>query len=343
MNFQGTINIIPLPEIFSMLIIRSKTNNPAFNIATEEYLLKNKTEDCFYLFINNPSIIVGKHQNSLAEINVDYVTENNITVVRRLSGGGAVFHDPGNLNFTFIKKGNNDKTVDFRKYTQPILDVLNKLGVDAKFEGRNDLTINGRKFSGNAKHFYQDKILQHGTLLFSSKLPDLSKALKINPLKYSDKAVKSVRSRVTNISDHLKSELSLTEFENLLIKHVSNLYSDSVPYEFNREDIEAINNLVEKKYSTWEWNFGNSPKYNFQKGIKTNGGHIEINLEVKKGKIEDVKIFGDFFNTKDISELEKSLTGLEHNHEAIKNGLNNINIDSYLSNTTVDEFMEGLF
>ena len=197
-----------------MLCIKSTTQNPAFNLATEEYLLRNKDEECFYLYINGPSIIVGKHQNTLAEINIDYVKAQNIDVIRRLSGGGAVFHDPGNLNFTFIKKGEKDQLVDFRKYTKPILDVLQSLGVKARFEGRNDLTIEGKKFSGNAEHVYKNKILHHGTLLFSSKLPDLSQALKVNPLKYKDKAVKSVRSRVTNISEHLKESITLEEFEN---------------------------------------------------------------------------------------------------------------------------------
>lgn len=326
-----------------MLCIRSQTKNPAFNLATEEYLLKNKQEDCFYLYINGPSIIVGKHQNTLAEINVEYVKENNIVVVRRLSGGGAVFHDPGNLNFTFIKTGERSKLVDFKKYTQPILEVLKNLGIDAKFEGRNDLTISGKKFSGNAEHVYFSKILHHGTLLFSSKLPDLSKALKVNPLKYIDKAKKSVRSRVTNISEHLKQEITLQEFEEKILTHVKSMYKDAIPYELTPEDIEGINKLVETKYAHWDWNFGYSPNYNFQKGIKAKGGHIEVNLEVSKGIIEKVKIFGDFFNKKDISELEALMIGLPHEFEIIKDKLLNSDFESYILNTTVDEFMEALF
>ena len=326
-----------------MLILRSKISNPAFNLATEEFLLNNKSEDCFYLYINNPSIIIGKFQNSLAEINLDYVKENDIVVIRRLSGGGAVFHDPGNLNFTFIMKDQEDKTVDFRKYTQPIIDVLRSLDVDAKFEGRNDMTIEGKKFSGNAKCYYNDKVLQHGTLLFNSTLPNLSQALKLNPLKYRDKAVKSISSRVTNITEHLTHDISLEEFESSIINHVRTMYSDSELYELTDSDIDAINKLVDEKYGTWDWNFGHSPNYNFQKGIKTNGGHVEINLEVIKGKIKDVKIFGDFFSPSDVGELEDLLIGTSHERDAIEKLLATVGIENYMTNVTVKELVEGMF
>lgn len=326
-----------------MLCIKSTTPDPAFNLATEEYLLKNKDEECFYLYINGPSIIVGKHQNTMAEINVDYVKKNGIKVIRRLSGGGAVFHDPGNLNFTFIKKGEKDQLVDFRKYTKPILDVLQNLGVKAQFEGRNDLTIEGKKFSGNAEHVYKNKILHHGTLLFSSKLPDLSQALKVNPLKYKDKAVKSVRSRVTNISEHLTEPISLEAFENKVLTHIRDIYTDSKIYELTDEDKEAIQKLVDEKYGTWDWNFGYSPEYNFQKGIKTEGGHIEVNLDVYKGIIRKAKIFGDFFNTKDVKEIEEILIGAPHEYNELKQRLARVDISQYFSKVTHEEFLTGLF
>ena len=186
-----------------MLCIKDSHTDPYFNIAADEYALKYLEDDCFMLWRNEPSIIVGKHQNTLAEINVDYVMKNNIKVVRRISGGGAVFHDLGNLNFTFVKNAGEDAQGDFRKFTQPILDVLQSMGINAKFEGRNDLTIDGKKFSGNAESIWKNRVLHHGTLLFSAVMTDLSAALKVNPLKFQDKAVKSVRSRVTNISEHL--------------------------------------------------------------------------------------------------------------------------------------------
>ncbi len=326
-----------------MLIIRSNTSNPAFNLATEEFLMNHKQDNWFYLYINDRSIIVGKHQNSLAEINVDYVKENNVIVIRRTTGGGAVFHDPGNLNFTFIMKEHPGETADFRKYTQPIIDVLQAMDVDAKFEGRNDMTIEGKKFSGNAKAFYNNKILQHGTLLFDSTLPNLSQALKLNPLKYRDKAVKSISSRVTNISEHLKHDITLEEFEKRIVDHVRTMYADAEVYDLTDEDRAAIQKLVDEKYGTWDWNFGYSPKYNLQKGIKTSGGHVEVNLDVRKGQIENVKIFGDFFNTRDVSELEDMLRGAPHERDKIKEILLTVGIEKYLNNVTVDEFLEGMF
>jgi len=327
-----------------MLCIKNPETNPYFNLAAEEYVLKNFKENCFMLWRNRPSIIVGKHQNTLAEINIDYVKENNIDVVRRLSGGGAVFHDLGNLNFTFIKNVNKEGTlVDFKKYTQPVIAVLNHLGVDAKFEGRNDIMINGRKVSGNAEHVFKRRVLHHGTLLFSSVMADLSQALKVNPLKYQDKGVKSVRSRVTNISEHLPHKMSVIEFHDKIFNFMVDSEEDAVLYEYTPEDIKNINQLVEKKYKTWEWNFGYSPKYNFEKLIRTNGGNLEIHLNVEKGIIVDLKIFGDFFGEKDIVEIEKLLINKKHHEKEIRQILEKIDFKKYFHNISITEFISSIF
>lgn len=326
-----------------MLCIKNESIEPYFNMAAEEYLLKNFEEDSFMLWRNNNAIIVGKHQNTLAEINVDYVKEKEIKVVRRLSGGGAVFHDLGNLNFTFIQKGEEGKLVDFKKYTKPIIDVLKNLGVDAKFEGRNDLTIEGKKFSGNAEHVFRNKILHHGTLLFTSNMKNVSEALKVNPLKFKDKAVKSVRSRVTNISDHLPEKIDLDAFTDMIMEHIMEMYPDAKPYTFNENDKEIIQKLADSKYSTWEWTFGYQAKYDFNKLIKTKGGSIEFHLNVNNGDISSLKIFGDFFSSKDISEIEKHLTGVRHEEVAIVNALKYIELTDYFNNVTVEEFVSGLF
>jgi len=325
-----------------LCIIRHETD-PYFNLAAEEYVLKKFERDSFMLWRNEPAIIVGKHQNTLAEINQDYVKENMIKVVRRLSGGGAVFHDLGNLNFTFIASGENHQLVDFRKFTQPILEVLQKLDIEARFEGRNDLTIDGRKFSGNAEHVHKNRVLHHGTLLFSAQMADLSSALKVDPDKFQDKAVKSVRSRVTNISEHLKIPLTVLEFRDLVLKHVMESTPGAELYSFTQDDITAISRLRDEKYITWEWNFGYSPKYNFRKTVKTNGGKLEVTLEVVNGTIEKARFFGDYFNKLDPSDIEHALTGTLHNETAIRERLNDFEITDYFLKIGREELITALF
>ena len=327
-----------------MLIIRRHNTDRYFNLATEEYVLKEIGEDSFMLWRNEPSIIVGKHQNTLAEINVDYVKENGIKVVRRLSGGGAVFHDLGNLNFTFTMKGQDENLINFRKYTEPILEVLQKLGIDARFEGRNDLTIDGKKFSGNAMHIWNKKVLSHGTLLFSSHMPDLSQALNADPLKFTDKAVKSIRSRVTNISDHLKSPLDVMQFSTLVEEHIMGKYPDARLYELSDDDVTKIRQLVGTKYGTWAWNFGYSPEYNFRKVIRTNNsGTLEFNLNVAEGRIHQVKIFGDYFNIRETEEIEDALSGILHREDSIRDVLKSYDLSEYFNNISRDEFIQGMF
>jgi len=322
-----------------MLCINDHHTDPYFNLAAEEYVLKNFMDNCFMLWRNGPSVIVGRHQNTLAEINMDYVKQNHIKVVRRLSGGGAVFHDLGNLNFTFIEHAEDDKLVDFQKYTKPVIAVLRSLDVDACFEGRNDLVIDGRKFSGNAEHVYRGRVLHHGTLLFASELADLSGALNANPAKFTDKAIKSVRSRVTNISNHLKTPLDPEEFRDRVLRYMMDNYPNCERYNYTDNDIVAISKLRDEKYATWAWNFGQSPGYNMVNNLRTDGGNLEIHLDVQNGIIRHIRIFGDFFNIADIAELEQLLIGTSHNETSIRRKLNEINLSDYLVNVTIDELI----
>jgi lipoate-protein ligase A len=326
-----------------MYIIRNLTTQPFFNLASEEYLIRNFEDDIFMLWRNEPAIVVGKHQNTLSEINLDYIREKEIQVVRRLSGGGAVFHDLGNLNFSFIMNGHSGQLVDFRKYTQPILEVLQKLGIDAEFSGRNDLLIQGKKFSGNAEHVYKNRILHHGTVLFSSVMTDLSQALQVNPAKFRDKAVKSVRSRVTNISEHLSHPLSVSDFYELIIAHIQEKYPEGVLYSFSESDISAIEDLVRKKYSTWDWNFGYSPQYNFNRQLSFDGGHIEFFLQVEQGIVKEARIFGDYFFVLPTEDIEAALVGLRHDLPAMREALQRFEISAYFAGIDLDTFIQGLF
>lgn len=295
------------------------------------------------LWINKPALIVGRNQNTLSEINIDYAKKENLCVVRRLSGGGATFHDLGNLNFTFIADNQLSDFTNFKKFAQPIIDVLQNLSVNAEFSGRNDLTIEGKKFSGNAQCKYKNKILHHGSLLFSCDLQHLNNALNVDPAKFQDKSVKSVSSRVTNISDYLKSPLYISDFSEIIMQHILGTNTECKLYQFNDYDIKKINELAQNKYSTWEWNFGKSPKYNLKKKKKYKFGLVEFNLDVKNGVINNAKFFGDFFGKYDIGHIETALIGVNHTPEDIRKALSSFNINDYFSNISIDDLLEGLF
>lgn len=322
----------------------SNSNDPFFNLACEEYLLKNYDEDFFFLYINQDSLVVGKHQNTLAEINLDRVNEENIPVVRRLSGGGTVYHDFGNLNYCLIKKGEKGKLVDFKGYSSPIIQALQKLGVNAKFEGKSDLTIDGKKFSGNASHVYKNKVMQHGTMLFSSDLKRLNQLLKVNPLKFKDRGVRSIRSRVTNISDYLSSPISISAFADKVIQEFALTYPNSKLFNFSDEDIVAIENLKTDKFQTWEWNFGYSPNYKFEKICNYPSGKIlEIEMQIEKGVIIDIDISGNCIKKEDFNLFLETIKGLNHINSLIYRKLNDTNLDLYFNKINSEELYQLFF
>ena len=320
-----------------MRYIYNDSIEPYFNLALEEYFLKQTDEEYFILWRNEPCIVVGKNQNTLSEIHLEFVKERNIKVVRRLTGGGAVFHDLGNINFTFIV---NDESSfnDFKGFVAPIIGTLKTLGIDAEFSGRNDMLIEGKKFSGNAQCKHKSRVMHHGTLLFSSNMNDLSGALKPKDIKFSDKSVKSVASRVTNISEHLENKLSVLEFKDEIFRYISSNTQSPID-SLTQEEIEKISRLRDEKYSTWEWNFGNSPKYSFYNEKRFAAGTFEVHIDVLKGIIKDIKIFGDFFGKNDISELEASLKNISHEKASISKALSNIDISKYITNITLDELI----
>lgn len=325
-----------------MLIIDSPSHDAYFNIALEEYLLyKYPTEDIFLLYINAQSIIVGKFQNTLAEINLDYVKDKNIKVVRRMSGGGTVYHDLGNLNFSFHTLLGTNDFMDFSQFTEPVIHLLNELNVPAKLEGRNDLLVDGKKFSGNAKLARNGKMIQHGTILFNSEMSVLGDALKVNPLKFVDKAVKSNRARVTNLIDFLPEDMITDDLKELLIEEMLETNEGAIIYQLSDEDINGVNQLIEEKYNTWDWNFGFSPKYNFKNAKKVPAGFIEVHLDVERGgQIEKAKIFGDFFASKPIEEFEKLLIGKNHDINTLNKLFESIDLTEYFGKVTQEEIIE---
>ncbi len=316
-----------------------------FNHAAEEYLMNNFDDEVFMLWINKPSILIGRNQNTLTEINYDYVKKKNIDVVRRLSGGGTVYNDYGNMNFSFITyrdKENKELKNGFEKFALPVIKALQSLGVNAEFTGRNDVTIDGKKFSGNAQYCQKDKLLHHGTLLFDCDMAGLSAALKSKSLKFKNKGVKSVGGRVTNILPHLKEAITLEEFREYLKTYIIDTHNIENIIEFSEKDIEEIEKISEERFKTWGWNYGKCPVYTYENSVKHPSGLIEYSLNVGEGLITDISIYGDFFGEKNIGELEELLLGVKHSREDIKARLENIDLDKYIRGLTVDNLTNDL-
>jgi lipoate---protein ligase len=319
--------------------------DPRINLAIEEYALKNlDIEETYLLFyINEPSIIIGKNQNTVEEINTEYVVNNGIHVVRRLSGGGAVYHDLGNLNFSFITKDDGDSFHNFKKFTEPVTEALQKLGVKAELSGRNDLMAEGRKISGNAQFSTKGRMFSHGTLLFDSEIESVVSALKVKKDKIESKGIKSIRSRVANISEFLDEKITIEEFRSLLLKNIFGDLDEIPEYKLAEEDWEKIHQLSRERYQNWDWNYGKSPKFDLQHSHRFPVGQIDIRLNVNKGKIEGCKIYGDFFGVGDVSEIENMLTGIRYEKSEIEKALDGVEIKHYFGNVSKEEFINLVY
>ncbi len=329
-----------------MKFIENTSIDPHYNLAFEEYVFKNLdfNEEFVLLWRNGPSIIVGKNQNTVEEINMEYVKENNINVVRRVTGGGAVYHDLGNLNFSFIAKADSSEKIDFKTYNVPIIKALEKIGVNCELSGRNDLVIDGKKFSGIAQSIIKGRVLNHGTLLFDSKLETLSKALNVKRDKIESKGVKSVASRVTNIKPYVEDDIDVLEFKQVLLNNIFDYFNQPVEtYELTDDHRKNIQKMVDERYGTWEWNYGRSPKFNYKGYNRFAGGCVEARLQVENGLIENCKIFGDFFGKGEIKDLEEKLQGIKYDIEEVNIALKDVSIDEYLGRVTKEEFLQCLF
>lgn len=329
-----------------MLFIDNEQHyDPMINLAIEEYCLKYLDPEETYLlfYINQPSIIIGKNQNTIEEINTKYVEDNGIKVVRRLSGGGAVYHDKGNLNFSFITKDDGDSFHNFKKFTEPVIKALEKLGVKAELSGRNDIMADGRKISGNAQFATRGRIFSHGTLLFDSEIEHVVSALNVKKEKIESKGIKSIRSRVANISELMDQKMTTEEFRKILLSYIFDTNGDVPQYRLTEKDWEKIHEISRDRYQKWEWNYGRSPKFNLQHSKRFLAGSIDLRLEVKKGMIQDCKIFGDFFGVGDIADIEKRLIGQQYDRKTISDVLENMDMRHYFGNVSKEDFLDLIY
>lgn len=325
-----------------MVIYKNSSLDPYFNLAAEQYLLDTKEGSMFMLWRNDNAVIIGKNQNAYAELDLDYVQTHGIKVVRRLTGGGAVFHDKGNINFSFIVPESQNATLDFARFTKPVIDAIASLGVeDICLSGRNDIMIGSTKISGNAQSSYNGKTLHHGTLLYSSDLTMLAGALKADPEKIKSKGIKSVRNRVSNIKEHLDTDMSVEEFMDYIEGFIAR-ENDGKVMEFSKTDIEKIQKIADEKYSAWEWNFGKSKEFIANKKRRYPFGSVGVDVVAENGIIKNLEIYGDFFGVRDISDLVKTLSGVRYDRAEIEKNTDEKILSQCIAGMTAAEFAELL-
>ncbi len=325
-----------------MIYIESHSTDPAWNLALEQYVFDQMPHDRDYLILwqNHNTIVIGKHQNTAEEIDAAYVKENDITVVRRLSGGGAVYHDLGNINFTFIADAGKLEELNLQKFCVPVQHMLQTLGVQAEFSGRNDITIFGKKFSGNAQYVKNGRVMHHGTLMFDSNLNIIGQVLNANKDKYESKGFQSVKSRVTNIRPYLQQDMSINDFKQVLKER---LVDEQQVEEISLSilDLLEIQIIKESRYDKWDWNYGESPAYSVRKKRRFEGcGEITMCMNVEHGRICQAEAYGDFFGDGMTGELLERITGCSLEEAELRKRLSDYNPERNFKNLGVDRLID---
>lgn len=334
-----------------MLFVPNENNDPRINLAIEVFLLQEMQVDepILLFYINEPSIIIGRNQNTIEEINKEYVDEKGIHMIRRFSGGGAVYHDFGNLNFSFIMPDDGNSFRDFEKLTKPIIQALHEMGVEgAQLKGRNDLVIDDMKFSGNAMYATNGRMFAHGTIMFDSDINEVVKALKVRKDKIESKGIKSIRSRVTNIKPFLpkdKQDMTTEEFRQEILLKIFGVDSvDQVKtYELTDEDWVKVDQISNQYYRNWDWNYGKSPEFEIERRKRFPIGSIDVRLNVENGKISEAKIFGDFFGLGDIADVEQALIGVRYEKNDLADAIAKIDVKKYFGNIEAEDLLELIY
>ncbi|HGC8232966.1 TPA: lipoate--protein ligase [Streptococcus agalactiae] len=327
-----------------MKYIVNTSNDPAYNVALEAYAFQKLTDidEIFILWINEPAIIIGRHQNTIQEINKEFIDKNGIHVVRRLSGGGAVYHDLNNLNYTIISNNTQEGAFDFQTFSKPVIDTLAKLGVKAEFTGRNDLEINGQKFAGNAQAYYKGRMMHHGCLLFDVDMSVLGQALKVSKDKIESKGIKSVRARVTNIVDHLSDKITVQEFSDAILAQMKEEYPEMDEYVLSDAELSEIQAMRDNQFATWDWTYGKAPEYTIERDVRYPAGKITTYANVENSTIKSVKIFGDFFGVKPVDDIEKMLEGVRYDYKDVLAALKTVDTSQYFSRMTPEEITKAI-
>ncbi len=339
---KALVSSYTVKENIIMIYLESPSTDAEWNLALEQYVFDemDRSQSYFMLWQNANAIIIGKNQNTIEEINQEFVREHDIQVVRRLSGGGAVYHDLGNLNFTYIVDGESDSNMDMRVFCEPIARALRQLGVEAEVNGRNDITIDGQKFSGNSQYIRDHRIMHHGTLMFDSDLSMLSNCLRVSKDKIESRGIKSVRSRVTNISDHLAQDITLQDFKETLLRFMSE--EETLVWQpLTQKDLNRVEEIRQQRYGTWEWNYGYSPEYHVTREQRVDGcGRVTVSMEIREGLITEMAFYGDYFGNGDTSDLALALTGCPARAEDLLERLRGTDVQYYINHLSAEQLAD---
>lgn len=322
-----------------MIWIKNDSNDPFYNLAFEEYVFRNVRTDEAVAMIwqNSPTVVIGRWQNTAEEIDKEYADKKGINIVRRITGGGAVYHDLGNVNYTYISP-REFRNFSFADFVRPVTAALAKMGVNAEQSGRNDITIDGTKVSGNAEHWDGKRLLHHGCILYSADLSAVAGVLKVKPDKFQSKAIKSVRSRVANISDFLENPPDIEEFKSRILSAL--VEEGGEEYVLTEEELAAVRELADTKYRTWEWVYGQSPKFNTVKRRRFDIGSVELKMFVEDGIIKECSVFGDFFTNSDPSVIAEKLTGVRYEKSDVLAAVESIDVSTVIPGVSAVEIAE---
>lgn len=322
-----------------MKLIINESTDPYHNLALEEYVFRNfDADDYILLWQNHNSIIIGRYQNAFEEINMEQVTKHQVSIVRRITGGGAVYHDLGNLNFSFVTNWHSERDLSFERFLTPVINALKSFGINSEIEGRNDLVVEGKKVSGNAQAISGNRILHHGTLLVHSDLDFIPKVLNTSQDKFVSKSVKSIRSRIANLQDYSQVEITVPKLKESLVDAFSRGENVSVVHLTDAE-IAEIERLRNSKYKSWNWNYGESPKFNFNNSARFGGGKISLSMNIENGLITGCVFSGDFLALKNLEDITDRLIGIPYDRQSIARVLSNFNLRLYFGSISEEEIL----
>lgn len=325
-----------------IIYLETGSLDPAYNLSFEEFVLNHRTVGNYLILWQNANtVVIGKNQIAEAEINHAFVDEHQIKVIRRNTGGGAVYHDLGNLNYSFITDAGDVSQLNMQRFTALIVQALRNLGLQAESSGRNDILIEGQKVSGAAQQLSGGRILHHGTLLFDSDPDMVSGALHADPLKFQSKSTQSVRSRIGNIRSFLPTDLSLYDFWRYLKEALTT--NGFTQQSLSSQELAGVEQLKREKYDTWEWNFGYAPQYNFSQKRRWMGGTVEVHAHVEHGVVSSIAFYGDFLAPRSLEEVVQLLVGIPFDRSAFSRVITEDQISRCFGSISKQELLDTIF